>query len=96
MYQSRGASSYPQRRGGFSLFGTNQPQGVSGLGDDTFTSWLAQQGADIQNEYYSYQAANPGSSVVPSSSTSWLTNWMPFALGGLLLAMLVLPPVRTR
>lgn len=33
MYLSRNSSSYAQRRGGFSLFADNQPQGVSGLGD---------------------------------------------------------------
>lgn len=71
-------NTYPIVRGGFSP--------LRGLGDDSFSTWLSQQTADVQNLFYSYQAANPGSPISGSatnSGSSMGVNWL-YVMGGAL------------
>lgn len=86
MYLSRNSSSYAQRRGGFSLFVDNEPQGVSGLGDlysDLgITSTLTQASA-IQS------MATPSTSLWSQIPTSLL-----YLTGGIIAFAFLLPSGR--
>lgn len=99
---------HPEVRGGFSpLSGLGcdcQDCRSKGLGSE-FDDWLASQDAGVQSEYFQYRAANPSDPVIsnnPYSSAGMVSNasqlsnlptWA-WAVGGVLLAMLVLPSVK--
>lgn len=68
MYKSRHSQSFPRVRGGFSLFPTGTPQGVSGLGDDTLDPNL------VGNYNYTDPFAPAGSSTNPSGSQLTVSN----------------------